>query len=89
MSIYAVNKILYLLENDASFRERIKTNPEEAIDGFPLTSAERQALTSGDVGKLFGIGVHAFLLNHLPRHRMFGVTEVNYLPRIRGEQSPG
>ena len=44
--------------------------------------------TTGDLHKMFHMGVHPFLLNHLPRHGLFGVTRENYLPRIRGEQSP-
>ena len=36
MSIYQVNKLLYMTDNDAAFRERMKENPEEAIKGiFP------------------------------------------------------
>ena len=86
MSVYTINKILYLLENDAAFREQIKANPHGTIKDFPLTDTELQALTSGDVGKLFQMGVHAFLLNGLSRHELFGVNRDNYLPRIRGEQ---
>ena len=88
MSIYALNKIFYLLENDTTFRWRIKSSPTEAIKEFSLTSDEREALTSGDVAELFNIGVHPFLLNGLSRHQLFGVTGVNYLPRIRGQEKP-
>ena len=88
MSIYALNKIFYLLENDASFRGRIKSNPTEAIAEFSLTPEERAALVSGDAGKLFQMGVHPFLLNGLSRHQLFGVTGENYLPRIRGQELP-
>ncbi len=88
MSIYAVNKLFYMLENDASFRERIKSNPTGAIEDFALTPEEREALTSGDVEALFKMGVHAFLLNGLSRHQLFGVNRENYFPRIRGQESP-
>ena len=88
MSIYAVSKIFYMLENDASFRERIKSNPLDAIEDFTLSPEEREALTSGDVEALFKMGVHAFLLNGLSRHQLFGVTRENYFPRIRGQESP-
>ena len=88
MSIYAVSKIFYMLENDASFRERIKSNPMDAIEDFALSPEEREALTSGDVEALFKMGVHAFLLNGLSRHQLFGVTRENYFPRIRGQESP-
>lgn len=83
MSVYQVNKILYLTDNDASFRKRMKENPQEAIKGFRLTQEEVEALTSGAVGKLYQMGVHTFLLNHLYRYELFGVNRDNYLSRIR------
>ena len=89
MSVYAINKLFYLLEHDAAFRERIKSDPNQALNEFSLSPEERQALTSGDVGKLFNMGVHAFLLNGLSRHQLFGVTRENYFPRIRGQESVG
>jgi hypothetical protein len=88
MSVYALNKLLYQLENDAAFRERLKSSPLETIDEFPLTQQEREALTSGDVAGLFNLGAHPFLLNHLGRHELFGVNRENYLPRIRGQEFP-
>jgi len=30
------NKILYVTDNDADFRRRMRENPEEAIASFPL-----------------------------------------------------
>ncbi|PKB81724.1 MAG: hypothetical protein BZY88_05960 [SAR202 cluster bacterium Io17-Chloro-G9] len=88
MSVYALNKLFYMLENDSSFRDRMKSIPGEAIGRFTLTAEERKALTSGDVGELYRIGVHAFLLSGLSRHRLFGVDSDNYFPRIRGQASP-
>jgi len=83
MSVYQVNKLLYLTDNDAAFRERIKTEPEAVLREFRLTDAEREALTSGAVGKLYQMGVHTFLLNHMYRWELFGVNRDNYLDRIR------
>ena len=88
MSIYGLNKLLYLLENDAELRKQLIADPTAAISRFSLTSEERAALTSGDVGKLFNMGVHPFLLNGLNRHELFGVTHENYFPRIRGQEAP-
>ena len=84
MSIYALNKLFYLLENDAAFREGLQSNPRETISQFPFTSKEKDLLLSGDVAGLFHLGVHPFLLNGLSRHQLFGVTRENYLERIRG-----
>src|SRR5918996_2498860 len=83
MSIYHINKILYLTDNDAGFRQRIKEEPQAVLKDFRLSAEEHEALTSGAVGKLFQMGVHTFLLNHLYRYELFGVNRDNYLERIR------
>jgi hypothetical protein len=83
MSVYQVNKLLYLIDNDPVIRERMMAEPEAVLNGFKLTAEERQALTSGAVGKLYQMGVHTFLLNHLYRYELFGVNRDNYLSRIR------
>ena len=88
MSIYSVNKMFYTLENDADFRQRMLADPIKAMDEYSLTSQEQDALTRGDVEKLFQMGVHPFLLNGMSRHQLFGVNRGNYLPRIRGEEKP-
>ena len=83
MSVYHVNKLLYLTDNDPEFRKRMLAHPEAVLGEFRLTSEERDALTSGAVGKLYRMGVHTFLLNHLYRYQLFGVNRDNYLERIR------
>ena len=83
MSIYLVNKILYTTDNDPAFRDRMKEKPAETVTEFKLTPEEREALLAGDVGRLYQMGVHTFLLNHLQRYDLFGVTRDNYLERIR------
>jgi hypothetical protein len=83
MSVYQVNKLLYLTDNDLAFRKRMLADPESVIKEFSLTPDEREALTSGAVGKLHRMGVHTFLLNHLYRYELFGVNRDNYLSRIR------
>jgi Aromatic-ring-opening dioxygenase LigAB, LigA subunit len=83
MSVYQVNKILYLTDNDAAFRKRMQEEPETVLNEFQLTKEERDSLTSGAVGKLYQMGVHTFLLNHLYRWELFGVNRDNYLIRIR------
>ena len=83
MSVYQVNKLLYLTDNDLAFRKRMMEEPEAVIKEFSLTQEERDALTSGQVGKLYQMGVHTFLLNHFYRYELFGVNRDNYLSRIR------
>jgi hypothetical protein len=83
MSVYQVNKLLYLTDNDPAFRKRVMEEPEAVLNEFRLSEEERSALTSGAVGKLYRMGVHTFLLNHLYRYELFGVNRDNYLSRIR------
>ena len=83
MSVYQVNKILYRTDNDPGFRKRIMEEPEAVLNEIRLTDQERDALTSGAVGRLYQMGVHTFLLNHLYRYELFGVNRDNYLARIR------
>ncbi len=83
MSIYQVNKILYSTDNDAAFRKRMKEEPENVLKEFQLSTEEHEALVAGAVGRLYQMGVHTFLLNHLSRYELFGVNRDNYLARIR------
>jgi Aromatic-ring-opening dioxygenase LigAB, LigA subunit len=83
MSVYQVNKLLYLTDNNPEFRKRMLEEPQQVMNEFSLTAEERDALTAGAVGKLYRMGVHTFLLNHLSRYELFGVNRDNYLDRIR------
>ena len=83
MSVFQVNKLLYLTDNDPAFRKRLMEEPDAVLGEFRLTDEEYASLTSGAVGKLYQMGVHTFLLNHLYRYELFGVNRDNYLNRIR------
>ena len=83
MSIFLLNKILYRTDNDAEFRRRMRENAEEVVRGFPLAGDELEALVTGDVGRLYRMGVHKVFFNHLSRYELFGVNRENYLDRIR------
>jgi len=83
VSLYQLNKIMYLLDVDADFLARMKRNPAEAIASFDLTEEERGAVLSGDVGKLYLMGVNAFILDSIARHELLGVDRNSYLARVR------
>jgi hypothetical protein len=82
VSIYAVNKVCFLSERDAAFRERARDDPPGALEAFKLTADERKALLAGDVATLFRLGAHPFLMQHLARHRLFGLDRDVYRQRI-------
>jgi hypothetical protein len=89
MSVYKLNKILYLLDMDEAFLQKVKNNPADAIKDFDLTPEERRALLDGDVGTLYRMGVHTFILNSTVRHEVFGVTRDDYIRRIQAVARDG
>ena len=83
MSLYNLNKIMYLLEVDAEFLSRMKSNPADAIKDMDLTEEERAAVLSGNVGKLYLLGVNMFILDSIARHELFGINRSSYLVQVR------
>jgi hypothetical protein len=48
-----------------------------------LTDDERAAVLSGDIGKLYLMGVNMFILDSMARHELFGIDRASYLAQIR------
>jgi hypothetical protein len=82
VSVYAINKFLYRLENDPAYLERAKADVGATLQDLPLTPAERVAITGGDVATLYRLGVHPFLLMRLAGYGI-GLTRDEYAARIR------
>ncbi len=57
MSNYLLNKILYMTDNDADFRKRMKEELAETVQSFQLSGEEMEAMLTGDVGALYQMGV--------------------------------
>jgi hypothetical protein len=83
MSVYAINKLCRDALHDAAFREALQRDPASAIAPLPLSDEERTALLNGDVGRLYQLGAHPFLLAYLTRWELFGLTVHKYSERIR------
>ena len=66
----------------------MKADPAKAIADWPLSDAERTALLAGDIKRLYEWGAHPFLLGHINRWDLFGVTPAIYAERIRGARDP-
>jgi len=88
MSAYQVNKLCHRLYHDKAFREAVKADPAKAIADCPLSDAERKAVLEGDVKRLYESGVHPFLLGHITRWDLFGVTAAIYAERMKGASDP-
>jgi hypothetical protein len=83
VSLYQLNKIMYLLDVDAAFLARMKSDPAGAIENFDLTDQERATVLAGDVGKLYLMGVNMFILDSIARHELLGVNRNSYLAQVR------
>ena len=62
MSLYAVQKVLFQLNNDAATRTRFAADRDALLAEYALTQDERRALADADVGTLHIMGAHPLLL---------------------------
>lgn len=83
MSIYQVNKVCWRAQHDPAFRERLRADAASALANLPLTDDEREALLAGDVARLHQLGAHDYLLGHLPRFQLLGLTRESYSQRMK------
>ena len=83
MSIYQVNKVCYRVQHDLAFREQMQRDPAQALAALPLTAEERDALLRGDVAKLHQLGAHDYLLGHLQRYQLLGLTRESFTQRMK------
>lgn len=81
MSIYALQKLIRDVNRDPKLRESYFAGPAQFAAGYELTDAERTALISVDLTRLYGLGVHGLLLK--PFSILHSVSEPDYLAKIR------
>ena len=77
MSLYAVQKAIYLLKKDKALQERFRQAGVSAFDGLTFTEAEAAALSGGDLAALYRMGVHPLLC--APYARMMGIPRPKYV----------
>jgi hypothetical protein len=81
MSLYQVQKFLYLLNRDPRLQTEHRADPAAALAGFALTDEERGALVDVDIGLLFHLGVNGQILMHFAA--LHGIEWSDYLQRMR------
>lgn len=62
MSFYAVQKLLFHLNNDTRIAARYDATRAQPLNEYDLTGAERALVLAGDVGALYVMGVPPLLL---------------------------
>ncbi len=82
MGLYYVQKLLFNLYNDLELRKSYKSNPKEVLKGYDLEDSEIKALLDLDVGTLYRMGSHTFLLWQFGR--TMDVKPEVYFKQIRG-----
>jgi hypothetical protein len=81
MSLYEVQQCLfdYLRAMESAPPGQ---RPDIVTDGYDLTDDERTALTEGDVGTLYTMGVHPVIINGYCR--AMGYKRADYRPLLSG-----
>jgi hypothetical protein len=88
MSIISVNHLCRDITRNPVLRKAFLLDPEGELAKYPrkFTAAERAALLAGDVGKLYQMGVNAYLMGYLARYGLFGLTAEAYSARVRASE---
>jgi hypothetical protein len=81
MSLYHLQKFLYVLNRDESAQEAYKRDVETLLAGYDLTDEEANALREGDIGLLYVLGVNGQILMHFAA--FLGIEWFDYLDLMR------
>ena len=80
MSRFKVEVLCFALQHTSN-AEKFRADPDGFLSGYSLTRAEREAVTRGDIGALYEMGVSTFALSSLSR--AFGYDDVAYVRALR------
>jgi hypothetical protein len=81
MSLYATQKFLYHLNREAEVQRRFREDSAALLADYELNDEERQAITQGDIGKLYVLGCNGQLLMHFAP--LLGIAWADYLEAMR------
>ena len=81
MSLYQLQKFLYVLNREASAQDKYRSDLESLLGEFELTDEEATALRDGDIGLLYVLGVNGQILMHYAA--FLGIEWFDYLDMMR------
>jgi hypothetical protein len=81
MSLYYLQKVLYVLNRDEAAQDRYKDDLDGLLSDFDLSDEERTALIDGDIGLLYVLGVNGQILMHYAA--FLGIEWFDYLELMR------
>lgn len=82
MSLYQTQKLLFDLHNNLNLRDEYKSSSKDVLERYDLDPSEARALLELDVGVLYHMGVHTYLLWNFAN--MMGVDREAYFKQVRG-----
>ena len=85
MSLYGMQKFMFVLKKDKTLQAKFKEDAKAALGAFPLSPPEKDALAAGDLAALYTMGVHPLLL--APYSRFMAIPRPKYqtaLDPLRG-----
>ena len=81
MSLYQVQKLLYNLNRDEPCKQQYTNDKMTLLRSYDLTDDEREALSQGDIGLLYVMGVNGQILMHYAA--FLGIEWFDYLELMR------
>ena len=81
MSLYQLQKFLYVLNRDEAAQQKYHSDIDSFISEFDLTDEEATALREGDIGLLYVLGVNGQILMHYAA--LLGIEWFDYLAMMR------
>ncbi len=81
MSLYQLQKFLYVLNREPQAQARYRENSDDLIADYDLTDEEADALRNGDIGLLYVLGVNGQILMHYAA--FLGIAWFDYLELMR------
>lgn len=81
MSLYHLQKFLYQLNRDDRVKQEYHADLPALLDRYELSDEERGALTNGDIGLLYVLGVNGQILMHYAA--LLNIEWFDYLELMR------
>ena len=81
MSLYYLQKFLYVLNRDEIAQDRYHKDLDGLLAEYDLTDEEETALREGDIGLLYVLGVNGQILMHFAA--FLGIEWFDYLDMMR------
>jgi hypothetical protein len=64
MSLYQMQKFLFDINRDPAVQRKFLADRAAVLEGYQLTSEERDAIVAGDIGLIYVLGANGQLLMH-------------------------